>query len=194
MPYLNNVANKIGALVLLGATIYSPLTWCVAEEITIPRYFDAVKSRFSKVATEGQWTMTLSGYAYHSRDKYSESQLQKLNSLTWGAGIGKTMRNEHGNDELLYLIGIRDSNRHPQWMLGYAYQWIYPSSVGIELGLGASALLIRRVGWFDGIPFPAVLPIVSIGTRHAKLMATFVPDLSQSKGSVLWLFANFQFN
>jgi palmitoyl transferase len=142
-------------------------------------------------ATSTRWDVYLSGYAYHGRGTYTEAQRRKLNETTWGGGLGRTFRNERGNDESWYLTGIRDSNKRPQWMAGYSYQWLLPlkSQDGPALGGGFTALLIRRHGWHDGRPFPAVLPVVSIGNRTAQLVATYVPHLSgqKEKGNILML-------
>lgn len=81
-------------------------------------------------------------------------------------------------------------------MAGYAYQWIYPvANTGLEAGAGLSALVIRRVDWYGGTPFPAILPVFSAGTQNAKLMMTYVPRIStrKGKGDVVLLFAKFQF-
>jgi palmitoyl transferase len=114
-----------------------------------------------------------------------------MNELTWGGGLGRSFRNERGNEEGVYLMGIRDSNNRPQWMAGYQYKWMFPlkSHAGVEVGAGLTALVIRRHDWYDGRPFPAVLPIASIGNRAAQLVATYVPHLSarKKKGNILSL-------
>lgn len=138
-----------------------------------------------------RWDLYLSGYAYHDRDTYSKAQLRKMNETTWGGGIGRSFRNERGNEEGVYLMGIRDSNNRPQWMAGYQYQWMFPvkSSNNLEIGAGLTALVIRRHDWYDGRPFPALLPVASIGNRAAQLVATYVPHLSarKKKGNILSL-------
>ena len=90
--------------------------------------------------------------------------------------------NERGNDESVYAIRIRDSNERPQYMAGYAYQWVFPVVSKYEVSAGLTALLIRRHDWFEGRPFPAVLPVASFGTHKAQLTATYVPHLSMRKG------------
>lgn len=135
-----------------------------------------------------RWDVYLSGYAYHDRDTYTEKQLRKMNETTVGGGIGRTLRNERGNDESIYAMGIRDSNNHPQWMAGYSYQWIFPvKSKSFEIGAGLTALIISRHDWYNGRPFPALLPVASMGTRNARLLATYVPHLSarKAKGNIL---------
>jgi palmitoyl transferase len=146
-------------------------------------WWHSTKERLERVAEQPGWDLYLSGYAYHSRSTYSSQRVQALNERAWGGGIGRTMRNEQGDDESLYLIGFRDSKSQPHWMLGYAYQWTRPlGDAGLEGSLGFTAALMRRRDWGDGWPVPVVLPVASLGTARAKLVMTFVPRLSTSKG------------
>ena len=136
------------------------------------------------------WDVYMSGYAYHDRETYTRKQLNKMNENTWGGGLGRTLRNARGNDESVYGVVIRDSNNRPQWMAGYAHQWMFPVvSKKFEVGAGLTALLVRRHDWYNGRPFPAVLPVASIGTRDAQLVATYVPHLSarKAKGNIVHL-------
>jgi palmitoyl transferase len=177
---------------------------CFAQHIAEPNSLEmnrgsllgAAIDSVTEVADRGEWDIYLSGYAHHSRDTYSSKRIKKLNERAWGLGLGKTIRNEHGNDESLYVLAIRDSNRNIQWSAGYSYQWIYPlGASGLEAGAGLSAGLIQRKDWFDGVPFPAILPTFSAGTKNFKLMGTYVPRIStrKGKGDVLFLFAKYTF-
>ena len=164
------------------------------EPATEVNLLESAIDRVSNIADRGNWDLYLSGYAHHSRDTYSHRRLQKLNEKAWGLGLGKTVRDERGNDESLYAMVIRDSNRNPQWSAGYAYQWIFPvGATGLEAGAGLSAGLIKRKDWFDGVPFPAVLPMFSLGSSAFKLTVTYVPRIStrKGKGDVLFLFAKY---
>jgi len=136
------------------------------------------------------WDIYISGYAYHDRETYTRKQLNKMNENTWGSGLGRTLRNGRGNDESIYAVLIRDSNNRPQWMAGYAYQWMFPLvSKKLEGGVGLTGLLISRHDWYAGRPFPAILPVASIGTPKAQLVATYVPHLSlrKSNGNIVLL-------
>ena len=78
-------------------------------------------------------------------------------------------------------------------MAGYAHEWIYPlGASGLELGIGYTAMLMSRQDYFGGVPFPVVLPLGSIGTKDIRLLASYVPRLSQKKGNgdVLLLFVS----
>lgn len=167
-----------------------------AEDASKTDWWGNTKTRIGNIAEQASWDIYLSGYAYHGRETYNGNHLKKLNEKAWGIGVGKTWRNAQNNDESLYAMVVEDSNSYPQWMAGYAYQWIYPiTESGVEAGAGFTASVIRRADWFEGWPFPALLPIASIGTRNAKLFATYVPRIStrKGKGDVLLLFARFEF-
>lgn len=142
------------------------------------------------------WDLYLSGYAIHSRSTYDSKRLRKLNEKTWGAGLGRTWRDRRGNESSLYLMAIRDSRRQRQWMAGYAHQWLWPlKHTGLEAGIGLTAGIIRRQDWFNGRPFPALLPVASVGTERARLVATYVPHIPRGKGqgNVLLLQLKFKF-
>lgn len=152
-------------------------------ELAVPENpFSSAMIVDSDSPTRARWDVFLSGYAWHDRDTYTQKQLNKMNENTLGGGIGRSIRNERGNDEGVYVIRIRDSNERPQWMAGYVYQWVFPVVSKYEVSAGLTALLIRRHDWFDGRPFPAVLPVASFGTHKAQLTATYVPHLSMRKG------------
>jgi hypothetical protein len=189
-------------LLLLGLSVGG---YCQAETDTLAEedsVLGHVESGIRKIATNGRWDVTLTGYAYHSRDTYTDRQIRALNYKAWGGGIGKILRTDSGNDESIYAMVFRDSGRNLQWSAGYAYQWIFPvASTGLEIGAGLTAALISRQDCFNRIPFPALLPVASIGTKDIKLMATYVPHVSfskgngkKSKGDLALLFVKFAFD
>lgn len=185
----------------LGGLVMQPGLAQQAVEAGQPRQngnavLETAFDHLAEVAQRGSWDLYLSGHAHHSRDTYGHKRLRKLNEDAWGVGVGKTMRDADGNDASLYALVIRDSNRNPQWSAGYAYQWIFPlGATGIEAGAGPSAGFIQRRDWFGGAPFPAILPMFSLGAGSFKLMGTYVPRMSarRGKGDVLFLFAKFTF-
>jgi len=195
------------AKILYKIALFSMVAWLGAphavaqqaqqEEAQMLGLWAKTGTHVADITGRGRWDLYLSGYAHHLRGSYSAERLHKLNEKAWGAGIGKTLRNARGNDESLYFIGLRDSRWHAQWMAGYAYQWMhrFGSEQGLEAGVGLTAALIRRQGVLGGVPFPSLLPVVSIGTQNAKLMMTFIPHVAirNNKGNVVLLFAKFEF-
>lgn len=189
MGVVSNVKSCcVASFICLGALASGAAQ--AVDEIALPENpFSSVTAVDADSPKRARWDVYLSGYAWHDRDTYTQKQLNKMNENTWGGGIGRSIRNERGNDESIYLIGIRDSNQRPQFMAGYAYQWVFPVVSKYEVSAGLTALLIRRHDWFDGRPFPAVLPVASFGTHKAQLTATYVPHLSmrKAKGNIVLL-------
>ncbi|WP_044530697.1 hypothetical protein [Herbaspirillum sp. B65] len=153
------------------------------------------KDHAANIWNQGDGALYLSGVAHHGRSTYTHEKLNELNEHAWGLGYGKTLRNERGDDESLYGFVIKDSHRHPQYMAGYAYEWVFPiAKTGLELGLGGTAMLMSRQDYFHSVPFPVPLPLASIGTQKAKIMFAYVPRLSSNKnnGDVLLIFGRIE--
>lgn len=159
-------------------------------------WWNQAKSKSDDILDDGSLSMILSGYARHGRNTYTPERIDELNEKAWGMGFSKAIRTSRDNEESLYGFAISDSHFAPQLMAGYAYQWMRPLGNRFEAGLGVTALLISRKDYFSGLPFPGVLPLASIGTRHTKLMASYIPRISQNKGNgdVLLLFVRFDLN
>jgi hypothetical protein len=184
--------------VFLSLALTAPLSLLPAPAIagvwsTVSDWGGVAADQFRLIRDQGSTDLYLSGYARHGRSTYTKERLEELNENAWGVGIGRRLRNAHGNDEIVYALGISDSHFKPQLMAGYAHEWIYPmGGSGLELGVGYTAMLMSRQDYFSGFPFPIALPVGSIGTRDIKLRASYVPRLSQNKGNgdVLLLFVS----
>lgn len=157
---------------------------------------DMVRTKAETMNDQGKTTLFLSGYAHHGRNTYTPERINGFNENAWGLGLGKILRNTNGNEEYLYGLAISDSHYDPQLMAGYAYQRIWPIADKLEVGAGWTALLISRSDTWGGVPFPIALPVASIGTPDAKLMAVYIPRISSTKGNgdVLFVFGRINFN
>jgi palmitoyl transferase len=157
--------------------------------------WQSAKDRAANIWNQGDSELYLSGVAHHGRSTYSTEKLNELNEHAWGLGYGKTLRNDKGDDESLYGFVIKDSHRHPQYMAGYAYEWVFPiAKTGLEVGLGGTAMLMSRQDYLNSVPFPVPLPLASIGTKKGKIMFAYVPRLSANKnnGDVLLIFGRIE--
>ena len=124
-----------------------------------------VKDRFSSIISDGTYDLYLSGYARHGRSTYTPQRIQELNEAAWGGGVGKTLTNSRGNDESLYVLAFSDSHYEPEYHLGYAHRWMFLlSRSALRFGVGLTGFLVSRVDYFDGTPFPAILPVCSLAT------------------------------
>ncbi|PXX42592.1 hypothetical protein [Undibacterium pigrum] len=157
-------------------------------------WWDSAKAKVNKILDEGDLSLMVAGHTHHGRGTYTKERIAELNEHTWGLGFSKAIRTKEDNEEMLYTMVISDSHFRPQPMAGYAYQWTKTLGDKVEVGGGATGVLISRTDYFGGIPFPVILPVASIGTRSTKLMATYVPRLSKNKGNgdVLFMFVRFE--
>lgn len=165
------------AAMLAGAVLLTP------HAHAAPDWWHKAGDRLATIADQGATDLHLSGHAHHGRNTYTRERLAELNEQAWGIGIGRRLRNDRGNDEMVYAFGLSDSHRKPQLMAGYGHEWIRPLGAGLEAGGGFTAMLVSRTDYFHGIPFPIVLPILSFGSRDIRLRAAYVPRLSQNKGN-----------
>ncbi|MEB0140708.1 MULTISPECIES: hypothetical protein [unclassified Undibacterium] len=161
-----------------------------APEAENSSWYRSAKNKIEKILDEGDLSLNLSGYAHHGRGTYTAERIAELNERAWGLGFTKALRDDKDNEELVYGMVISDSHFKPMPMAGYAYQWMKPIGSNWEVGAGYTISLLSRTDYFSGIPFPVPLPVASIGTKNTKLMAAYVPRLSQNKGNgdVLLLF------
>lgn len=179
---------------IIALAIGSIPVHAMAQQSDEGNWWQDIKNHFSDIANNGTDDLYVSGMAHHGRGTYSKEKLDQLNEHAWGLGYGKTIRNAAGNDESLYAMVLKDSHRHPEYQVGYAYEWIYQiPHTSLELGAGGTAMLMSRQDYFDSVPFPVALPMASIGTRKARVMFAYVPRLSASKnnGDVLLVFTRF---
>ncbi|MCX7219184.1 MAG: hypothetical protein NTY70_09680 [Burkholderiales bacterium] len=173
-----------------------PAVTSVATTSPEPGWWEQAKAGTTNILENGELSIMLSGYARHGRNTYTAERIAELNEKAWGLGFSKAVRNKKDNEDSLFGLAISDSHFKPQFMAGYAHQWMQPIGGNFEAGIGYTALLISRTDYFSGIPFPGVLPVASIGTRSNKLMAAYIPRLSQNKGNgdVLLLFLRLDLN
>lgn len=159
-------------------------------------WWHQAKTKTLDIYDNGTTSLMLSGYARHGRNTYTAERIAELNEKAWGLGFTKAIRDKKDNEEFLYALAISDSHFKPQFMTGYAYQWMQPLGDRYEAGIGATAIIFSRTDYFSGLPFPGVVPVGSIGTRSTKLMAAYIPRFSRNKGNgdVLLMFVRFDLN
>jgi lipid IVA palmitoyltransferase len=165
-----------------------------ADPSFIDRSINAVENDYQEAEKtvenlydNGRLSMVLSGYAHHGRGTYTPAKIDELNEKVWGFGVSKELRDEKDNEESISFVVMADSHYSPQITAGYAYQWMKPLGQTWEAGIGYTAGLISRTDIINGIPFPGILPLASIGTRDTKLLVSYIPRLSGTgNGDVLF--------
>ena len=145
---------------------------------------------------QGQPDIFLTGYTWHDPHTYSAAKLATLNSHAWGFGYVKHLVDADGNDEMIYAMMFSDSHRNAEPVVGYAKQWDWhPDHGPLVLGAGYTAGVTSRADIFNNIPFPLVLPLVSVGIGRVRLYGTFIPRVTSklNNGNVAFFFARIAF-
>ena len=142
---------------------------------------------------EGNTELYVPFLAYHLRFAYDDDFLEKSNEFPAGIGLGRGRFNANGNWESIYAMGFLDSRSNPTYMAGYA--WAPTWNIGnsdVKVGVGVTGFLMSRQNYFNGIPFPGILPIASIGYKQLTVQATYVPG-SRNYGNVIFMWGKWTF-
>jgi palmitoyl transferase len=152
------------------------------------RTYNSAADTVENLYDNGRLSMVLSGEAHHGRGTYTQEKIDSFTEKVWGLGMSKELRDDKGNEEDISFVVMADSHYAPQITAGYGYQWMMGLGNNWEVGAGYTAGLISRADIFGGVPFPGILPLVTIGTRDTKLLISYIPKLSGTgDGDVLYL-------
>lgn len=145
-----------------------------------------------QVFTQGNNELYMTGYAWHNRASYTRKRLKKYNEKAFGGGLGKGFYDEKGNWHGLYAFAFQDSHKHIEPIAGYAFLKTIYSNAHIKIGGGLSAFLTARQDMYNNIPFPGILPWVSLTIHRFSLSTTYIPG-SKGTGNVLFVFGKWTF-
>ena len=129
---------------------------------------------------------------WHNRLFYDDEHIDKYNEEPWGIGYGRSFweGNEwHG----VYAMVFKDSNFHPETMIGYAYQynWELGTSGDLRAGIGYTIGVTQREEYLY-LPVPLPLPIAGISYKRLSLQAAYVPGV-KNDGTVLFAWLRWTF-
>jgi len=138
----------------------------------------------------GDNDIILSGYSYHIPATWTPERRAELNSAAWGFGLGRTTEEPDGDTHTVFFLGFKDSHDHLQSQVGYAYNTYWGPRDGVQVGLGYTVAIVQRPDIWNGVPFPALLPLGALRYGNATLQAIYIPTLSGSvnHGSTLYVF------
>lgn len=159
---------------------------------SLPSWAQAACNRLDEIWNDGSTSIYASGYAWHNRWTYKPSKIRSFNEKAWGGGIGRTLYDEDGDLHALYLMGFRDSHRNLETIGGYGFEKIANLSENTRVGAGYTVFLTSRQDIANYIPFPGILPLVSVGYKRATLFATYIPG-TRGNGNVLFVFGSYTF-
>ena len=83
-----------------------------------------ISRHLSRVATDGDSSFYVSGYAYHLRRTYG-TFAETLNETAWGGGYGKTLCYDSGDAASIAFTAFLDSMGEVEYNLGYMREWCW---------------------------------------------------------------------
>ncbi len=139
---------------------------------------------------DGKTGVLVSGYAWHLPFTWTPERRAQLNAEAWGGGIIRTAEDPDGDTHSLFAMAFRDSHYHVQWNIGYEHSTYWGPRSGLQPGIGYTALIVKRPDIAQGVPFPAVLPLLSLRYGDATLFTTYIPTLNGgiNHGSTVYVF------
>lgn len=157
------------------------------------KWWNASTGRVSKIFDEGKNDFYLTIYAYHDRFTYTSEKLKELNEGAFGLGLGRSIVNENGNDEMIFAMTHLDSHSDIQVNAGYAWVKKFHVMENLQLGIGYAAGLVSRSDFAGRIPIPFILPLGTIDFGKGTLNIILIPKLNDgiNNGNVLFIFAKF---
>ena len=176
-----------GTVLLFCLFSFIPTLWAkdIATCDSGPDFAKHVCRRWHQI-WHGTTEVYVSGYAWHNRYRYDADHIGRYNEQAWGGGLGKGFYDEDGDWHALSAIAFLDSHSNVEPAEGYTFLKIWRFNDNTRLGGGFSALVTSRPDILHGVPFPGVLPWVSLTYRRASLNLTYVPG-SRNVGNVLFI-------
>jgi palmitoyl transferase len=158
----------------------------------IPGWAQGACQRLDQVWNQGGNDLYVTGYAWHNRAAYSAAKIRSFNETSWGGGWGKGLYDEDGDWHGLYAMAFLDSHSNVEPIAGYGFQKIGRVGQDTRFGIGYTAFVTSRSDIFHHIPFPGILPLVSVGYDKATFFATYIPG-GKGNGNVLFMFGKWSF-
>ena len=120
---------------------------------------------------------------------WTKERRDEENAWAWGGGYGRTVEEANGNTHTVFGLAFLDSHKNIQWQVGYGWSTFWGPRDGVQPGLGYTAMIVQRPDIANGIPFPAVLPIVTLRYGQARVDATYIPNFGGgiNHGSVFYV-------
>jgi len=179
---------------LLACTLLSTTTVAAASAgSTVGAWLDTAQEHVSDTWHNGDTELYLPFWTYHHRGTYDADHIEDFNEFPGGFGLGKGRYNSSGNWEGMYAMGFMDSHNKPSLMAGYAWVPTWELGNEVKAGVGVTGFLMSRSNYWNGIPFPGVLPIASLGYKQLSLNAAYIPSTGRNNGNVLFMWGKWTF-
>lgn len=178
--------NKI--LLILAATLFS----FSAQAGVVGDFFSKAYDNSKQALFEGDYDLYVPIITWHNRLFYDDEHIERYNEEPWGIGLGRSFWN--GNEwHGVYAMAFKDSNSHPETMIGYAYQynWNIDNEGDFKVGVGYTLGVTQREEYYY-IPVPLPLPIAGMSYKNLSLQAAYVPGV-KNDGNVLFAWLRYTF-
>jgi palmitoyl transferase len=138
----------------------------------------------------GNNEVLVSGFAWHTPWTWTSERRAEENQYAWGGGFARSADRENGDTDTVYFLVFSDSHYEPEYNLGYAWTTWWRPRDSLQPGLGYTLMLISRQDIWGGVPFPAILPLVSLRYDKVTVFSTYIPTLNGgiNHGSILYVF------
>jgi len=139
---------------------------------------------------KGSNELLVSGYSWHTPWTWTAEKRAEENPYAWGGGWARSTERENGDTDTVYFLVFSDSHYEAEFNLGYAWTTWWRPRDSLQPGLGYTLMLISRQDIWGGIPFPAILPLVSLRYDKVSVYSTYIPNFNGgiNNGSVFYVF------
>jgi outer membrane protein W len=120
-------------------------------------------------------------FTFHPAYKYPNRD--DNNNFPYGVGYVRNFVDAKDNERLIYALAFSDSHYDLQPVVGWAWLARWPLAGSVKAGLGYTAFVTARAD-ANYLPFPAILPLASIGTDRVTFYGMWIPTTE-----VLFFFA-----
>lgn len=183
--------NTITCIAISLLVITSPGVASTGDE---PRgWLDTAWTHAKTTWETGNTELYLPFWTHHMRFGYDAEKIDQFNEFPAGLGLGKGRYNSNGNWESIYAMGFLDSRSNPSFMAGYAWAPTWEVGSDVKVGVGLTGFLMSRSNYWNGIPFPGVLPIASVTYKQLAVQAAYIPSTRRNDGNVLFVWGKWTF-
>ncbi len=158
------------ALSALNSTTPFPLA---SQEEQDRGWFSGAWDGIKRIWNDGNSDLYLSGRYWHTPWGFSDEDRARYDDWGLGGGYGRSLTDEKGNQRLLYAMVVQDSFNKPMYLAGYGWLARWDVGGGLRAGAGYSIVMLSNDTATDYIPFPAPVPLASLGTDEVSLYGTY---------------------
>ena len=178
------------ALLAALAAIFSTPVRAAPECADLWEWLNTGCRRLVDTYKNGNNEVLVSGFAWHTPWTWTSERRAEENQYAWGGGWARSADRENGDTDTVYFLIFSDSHYEPEYNLGYAWTTWWRPRDSLQPGLGYTLMLISRQDIWGGVPFPAILPLVSLRYDKVTVFSTYIPTLNGgiNHGSILYIF------